>query len=277
MRKEKKKAAFGVNTVDPIADIPEQYDIELFRQCLDRIRKWGYFYVEYSHVHHLNEDAAKQIGDYTKSLGLIPYSVHMEGNIPKYGAKRYFEIQRDCLRNARLLGCEIAVFHLPYPEGVPTKGENIKPLKKVVGMAEETGVVLALENGPIDLITEIVQELAHPSLKCTLDTGHAHRDGYDICTAIRKMGKNLIHLHLADNFGKTDDHLPPGVGLIEWRSAWKALKEVTYSGVFMVELTGPGIKAHRHITGLRDFCLEKEMEIAYATLQYLEDYIKAVE
>jgi len=259
----------GVSAVDPEIMTMEEYTVAGYKRCLDRIKKIGFKYVEYTHVHHLQENEVKAIADYAKSLDLVSYSVHSEGHILKYGRDKYFEIQKICVRNAVAMGCKIVVFHLPFPEGSPTKDENISPAGKLAEIAANAGITGALENGPVELICAIVAELNHPNLKIILDTGHALRDGYDICDCIKQMGPNLVHTHLADNFGITDDHLPPGIGLINWPGVITVLKAISYPGVLMVELTGPGMKNKRHIPGLRKLDLDIEMEVAFNVLNSL--------
>lgn len=52
------------------------------------------------------------------------------------------------------------------------------------------------------------------------------------------MGRHLRPLHINDNDGKKDHHWPPGRGIINWLEVYSALKEVKYSGVFMLEFYG---------------------------------------
>jgi sugar phosphate isomerase/epimerase len=59
---------------------------------------------------------------------------------------------------------------------------------------------------------------------------------------------------VSDNRGSTDDHLPPGDGVIDWPRFQSALEAVGYAGVFMLEVSGNGdIAAHvqRAVAGAR--------------------------
>jgi hypothetical protein len=44
----------------------------------------------------------------------------------------------------------------------------------------------------------------------------------------------------SDNRGHTDDHLPPGMGVIDWTAVESALDAARYRGVFVLEVTGEG-------------------------------------
>jgi sugar phosphate isomerase/epimerase len=46
----------------------------------------------------------------------------------------------------------------------------------------------------------------------------------------------LCHLHIHDNFGKSDDHSMLFEGNIDWKGFVKVLKKINYQGVFMFEL-----------------------------------------
>jgi sugar phosphate isomerase/epimerase len=49
----------------------------------------------------------------------------------------------------------------------------------------------------------------------------------------------------SDNRGTTDDHLPPGEGIIDWERVRSALQRAGYRGVFMLEVAGDGdVAAH---------------------------------
>jgi sugar phosphate isomerase/epimerase len=48
----------------------------------------------------------------------------------------------------------------------------------------------------------------------------------------------LLHVH--DNKGHGDDHLPPGDGRIDWTTLLKELAAVNFSGAFILELAGGG-------------------------------------
>ena len=50
------------------------------------------------------------------------------------------------------------------------------------------------------------------------------------------MKNYLCHLHIHDNFGKSDDHSQTFEGNIDWKGFVKGLKEISYQGVFMFEL-----------------------------------------
>jgi len=50
------------------------------------------------------------------------------------------------------------------------------------------------------------------------------------------IGTRLIHVHVHDNRGVHDDHLPPGSGTIQWAKVFEGLRRADYEGHLMLEL-----------------------------------------
>jgi sugar phosphate isomerase/epimerase len=106
-------------------------------------------------------------------------------------------------------------------------------LASIIDRAQDLGLCVCLENmfprcraftEPEDF-TEILQRF--PRLKITLDTGHANigsQRGQRIFRFIEQFGQRIGHLHVSDNFGERDDHIPVGAGKIDFVKTVKALK-----------------------------------------------------
>jgi len=72
-----------------------------------------------------------------------------------------------------------------------------------------------------------------------LDFGHAHLDG-DVVDAVETVSEHLIATHLHDNRGRSDDHLLPFDGTIDWAGTLLAVQKVGYDGPFMFEIVPNG-------------------------------------
>jgi sugar phosphate isomerase/epimerase len=117
-------------------------------------------------------------------------------------------------------------------------------------------VVLSIENAgggagfyPQDIgeLKEVVE--GHEGVRIAFDIAHAHlaetKRGTEftaaaIADSIRKVKEHLIHIHLHDNHGEHDEHLVPGEGDIDFAPIVRALKEINYGGMVVVELFDPG-------------------------------------
>lgn len=80
---------------------------------------------------------------------------------------------------------------------------------------------------------------ALPELRVHLDLGHCNLHGRSPRAFIRRFAPRLGHIHLHDNNGQGDLHLPPGTGSVNWRDALAALREAGYDGTITLEVFSP--------------------------------------
>jgi len=117
-------------------------------------------------------------------------------------------------------------------------------MEKMIAHGRDLGLCVCLENmfpryrsffEPAHF-SAILQE--HPDLKMTLDTGHANigGGGRRIFEFIRLCGSRIGHVHVSDNHGKRDDHLPIGQGNIDFPGVMRRLTEVGYRGTITLEV-----------------------------------------
>src|SRR6185503_18676146 len=103
------------------------------------------------------------------------------------------------------------------------------------------GVGLAIEVIPNPLssaealVSFIEDDLEGAKVGICMDVGHAFIMG-DLGDAIETCSGHLIATHLHDNKGKTDDHLAPGEGAIDWPAALMSLQKIGYEGAWMFEV-----------------------------------------
>lgn len=78
----------------------------------------------------------------------------------------------------------------------------------------------------------------------TWDVGHINmmrKEGFkeeDIRKQTEKIAKYVKHVHLTDNFGFTDSHLPPGMGNVPIKKIMQELEKKGFKGKHIVE-AGP--------------------------------------
>ncbi len=150
-------------------------------------------------------------------------------------AIRYFEVFNK-------LGVEFVTIHAHWPGIVfsPREGVDfqIESLSKLVKEAEKYDLKLMYEptdtfNDNIENISVVLQEV--PELFFHLDIGHANLFGRKPEEFIEKFYQKLKHVHLHDNFGNADLHLPIGCGAIDWEGALNVLKKY-YDGTITLEI-----------------------------------------
>jgi len=119
----------------------------------------------------------------------------------------------------------------------------VKSLKELVEYGKKYNVEIMLENMPerhdiIELkdfkyIIDRVQ-----NLKVHLDIGHAYiYDGMKgVENYIKKFKNKIVHVHIHDNHGQCDEHLPLGAGSIDYKKVIKLLKKIKYNKTITFEV-----------------------------------------
>jgi len=121
---------------------------------------------------------------------------------------------------------------------------NIELIKEVQRMCRAEGITLMLENylAPFDrpdVFSVIINEV--PDLMVHLDVAHCNINQVENTTAefFKVLGDRIIHLHLSDNRGREDDHLPLGCGNIKWGDIVRVIREAGYNSTITLEVFSP--------------------------------------
>ncbi|MDX9981433.1 MAG: sugar phosphate isomerase/epimerase family protein [Lentisphaeria bacterium] len=237
---------FGCNTLYPHGRLPSEetvFDLAAHRESLALIRSCGFDGCEFSHYQHLQPEEQTALRAVCAELGLIPSSAHSWVPLPGAVANVAAALPRlhASLAGAARLGVSVMVLHAAGGEADDRRNALGQTLRDLAPAAEKAGITLAIENcssrADLEFLIATVDALALPAVGFNIDTGHAVLHGMTPAEAIRLMGRRLVTTHLQDNFGKRDDHLPPGKGTIDWVATRDALLEVRYQGMFMVEIS----------------------------------------
>jgi sugar phosphate isomerase/epimerase len=130
---------------------------------------------------------------------------------------------------------------------------NIESLKPIVEMAASYGLIIVLENfkAPFDRVATFKTILAAvPGLKLHLDFGHTNFGFDDHEFFCGELGKDIQHVHFSDNRSRSDDHMPLGVGTVDWKKAVHSLKAAGYNDTITLEV----------------FCNDPDMQYKYLDL-----------
>jgi sugar phosphate isomerase/epimerase len=183
-------------------------------------------------------------------LPTFVYIAHLTASIRQASIQEVL----DALETAADLGAEKVVAHPGYIDGmavhVPDYALNLvmEALEKIWLRSCQLGISLCIENmfprvGPFvepDDFEPIFA--AFPEMKLVLDTGHANigdKAGHRVLDFIQRFGHRLGHLHVSDNNGRLDEHLPVGHGNIGFKAVASALKQVGYQGTLTLEIFAP--------------------------------------
>ncbi len=242
------------------------HDAPLARAHLQAVADRGFDCVELfatrTHFDYHDEAAAARLGEWLRETGLTLHSVHAPitdslvkgvwganfSNAAGDARKRALAVQEaeQAIRLARTIPYRYLVVHLGVPNDYATPGDNERAaarqsIEALAMTAADHGVKLALEvipnalSTPEGLVKLIDQDLELPDLGICMDVGHARMMG-DVVEAIEACSGHVITTHLHDNRGRSDDHLVPGKGVIDWDATTLAFQKVGYDGVWMFEL-----------------------------------------
>lgn len=267
------------------------FTLERYLEKLALYREAGLTHIELSHLMALSAEDAVQLRNACRDVGLSIWSIHSEnfndtGGM-SYGGpyeggnlEQYFSDQIHCAATAQAASAKIFVCHLPNYTRQPRFDfeRNLKIMERLADITRQHGLILAIENcltGDLDHMIQIVDALNRTDVGINFDSGHCFCfQDRDLAARIRQIGKRLASLHLHDNFGENDDHLPPGIGLIDWDTAIEAIMETPYEGPLMMELTGLPVKSRRSVPCMRDYPYEKELYLGAACLRRCFDKYK---
>ncbi len=96
-------------------------------------------------------------------------------------------------------------------------------------LAETYDMNLFIENSQdvdADPLKELMKRTADPRVGVCLDFGHAHYSRISIEEWFDALADRIGYLHLSDNTGSYDTHLPLGKGTVDWAAAdslWRSL------------------------------------------------------
>jgi len=117
----------------------------------------------------------------------------------------------------------------------------IKSLRQLADLAPD--ILICLENlvfphelyrSP-DEMRELLRKVDRSNVRLTLDVGHAVVAGHNPQDFVHQLYDDIYHVHLHDNHGTVDEHLPLGRGIIDYMGVIHALKEAGYQGAITME------------------------------------------
>jgi sugar phosphate isomerase/epimerase len=112
-------------------------------------------------------------------------------------------------------------------------------IKEIGEYGRELGVLTTIENMPAfdgmiyQNMNDLDDLLVSLDMSMTLDIGHANHVGY---APDGMIFDSIKHVHMHDNFGDDDAHLPFGEGSIDLKGIVHKLEEKNYNGIYIIEV-----------------------------------------
>ncbi len=228
---------------------------EPFQEMIDRLTKAEVEYVEIvdDGFHALNKRRVSVLRDVGVSRGLR-YSVHApfaDVNIASPSAhmlKTMVKRLEQSIMHTQALDAYMWVFHPGAKTGISSfyPGmdwlQNLKTARALAKIAREYGVKIAVENvpEPYPFLMKSVEDFerffaqVNEDIGMVLDVGHSNVNGQTE-HFLNTFADRIVHLHLSDNDGKSDQHLGIGYGTVDWNSIANLLKKLPYNGTLVIE------------------------------------------
>ena len=196
----------------------------------------------------------KEFGDFARELGVEV----SQGHLFFYGIKICNPADREKIKKQLdlflAIGIKSAVLHcdpLANENGIKApvpiaREENIKAIADLLDYVKGTDLVICLENlitspavNTVDGLMYFIEHFNSDNLGICLDTGHLNINDRDQVAFIRRAGKHIRALHLADNEGKSDQHIMPfGRGSVDFVAVIREMKSLGYKGLYNLEIPG---------------------------------------
>ncbi len=140
------------------------------------------------------------------------------------------------------IGCGKVTVHTNWPPSLFSEEEGIKyqseSLQNILAFAGINGVKIMLE--PLGTVFDHALNIdrllsANEGLFFHHDIGHLNIFGRDPVEYLRRYKDKMLHVHMHDNNGIDDLHLPLGAGNINWDQLISVLKSF-YDGTITLEI-----------------------------------------
>ncbi len=108
--------------------------------------------------------------------------------------------------------------------------------QEVVDLANDRGITIALENGPLPILERAITNLE--GLRICLDVGHVYHTPDPMKAFVDTLKQDICHIHIQDPLDDSD-HYVPGTGIIppdDWRYLFENLTETGFDGACVLEI-----------------------------------------
>ena len=247
---------------------------KLDRSHLLQIASYGFEDIELfatrSHFDYRDPAAVDALAEWLAASGLTLRSVHAPitaafgagdtwvptfSNAAADSGKRQAAVDEAgaALAIAQRIPFDVLVVHLGTADAKAPAGDNNRTaagrsVDEICRLAAPLRVRVALEvipnalSTPTALAAMLDREVDSPAAGVCLDFGHAFLGG-DVADAVETVGEHLIATHVHDNHRRTDEHLVPYLGNINWDVALMSMQKIGYEGTYMMELANTGTPA----------------------------------
>ncbi len=190
----------------------------------------------------------KEINNLSKKYNLplevihAPIATMLDTNFEEI-REGWVNLSKEIIRVSKELGIQKINFHACRDRlfikkyGKQILNTSIKSLNELIPTAEKYKMKIVLETpSRIENLNYIIKKV--PEVGVNLDVAHIFLvGGIDYVRKFIQVFENKIeHIHMHDNHGEEDEHLPIGEGIIDYRKVVEWLKEIGYDNTITFEV-----------------------------------------
>lgn len=200
-----------------------------------------------------SDEEIEEIRSYMEETGIVIPTMCLSGHrrFP-FGSKdegtraKAFEIMEKGILLAQKLGVrciQLATYDVYYEESdEETKRRFLDGMKKSVEMANRAGVILAMEImdtpfvGTILRAMHYIKEIPSPYFKIYPDMGNLTQFSNDVESEFELGIAQTAAIHVKETKPGVFKNVPFGEGTVRFTDIFKKLKELNYTGMFLIEM-----------------------------------------
>lgn len=138
---------------------------------------------------------------------------------------------------AKELGAGQVVFHssaFPFLRGAYLENWAAQCAEFYAGLSEAYHLTICIENSQdvdCEPLLNLMRRVGNTNVAVCLDVGHAHYSRAPMEAWFDQLGEYIRYMHLSDNQGLFDDHLPIGAGSVDWEQVnrlWEVLNHCSH-------------------------------------------------
>ncbi|WP_342764303.1 MULTISPECIES: sugar phosphate isomerase/epimerase family protein [unclassified Thermococcus] len=222
--------------------------IKDFEEWAGKTQKLGFDFIELlsEWPHYLTKASYRDFAEIVEGYGMkitvhAPFSDINIGAFNEKIRRAALEVLHETIEVAAEMNALVVTIHPGHRSPLSIKHQekyleiHRKSLRKIAAWSEEFGIKVGLENMPsfpildaqsCERLAELVGDI---DIGVTLDVGHLNTTTRNFDRFIQLLGNRIMHLHLHDNRGDKDEHLPLGEGTVPWAQVIPKLPKVTWS------------------------------------------------
>lgn len=232
-------------------------------ECFNRIKKFGYQGVEiwggrpHGYYEDMTDERIMKVKNTLETLNLeVSNYIPAQFRYPTNLASTDEEVRRNSVKYICSNVSVAEKLNAPYVSICPgfsmygdtiTQAENAlyksveeildyslgKKLKIIIEPAHpmETDIIVTVNDG-----LKLIDKFGKDNLGLCVDTGHLFVNKESLSDVYDRTKGYIVHYHIDDNMGTSDDHLVPGEGKINFKTFINNLVINNYQGYLAVEL-----------------------------------------